>query len=121
MAPWRISRQTRTRNVACLGGIARSSLTLSSSARGFLGGLRFLYWTLRHSFRTSRAAALVGSSLLLFSVIRLEETNIIGPHHLMLACTLVIAGLGYQWCERPTVQAARQRAGRPYAAPSQIR
>jgi len=66
----------------------------------------FLYWTLRHSFRTSRAAALAGSSLLLFSVIRLEETNIIGPHHLMLACTLAIVALGYQWRDRPTLQAA---------------
>jgi hypothetical protein len=36
----------------------------------------FLYWTLRHSFRTSRAAAFVGSGLLLFSVIRVEETPI---------------------------------------------
>jgi hypothetical protein len=66
----------------------------------------FLYLTLTHSFRTSRAAALAGSSLLLFSVIRLEETNIIGPHHLMLACTLAIVGLGYQWRDSPTLQAA---------------
>jgi hypothetical protein len=65
-----------------------------------------LYWTLRRSFRTSRAAALVGSSLLLFSVIRLEETNIIGPHQLMLACTLAIVALGYQWRDRPTLRAA---------------
>jgi hypothetical protein len=66
----------------------------------------FLYWTLRHSFSTSRAAAFVGSCLLLFSVIRLEETNIIGPHHLMLTCTLVIAGLGYHWRDTPTLHAA---------------
>ena len=66
----------------------------------------FSYWTLRHSFKTSRAAALVGASLLLFSVIRLEETNIIGPHHLMLVCTLAMVGLGYQWRDRPTVKAA---------------
>jgi dolichyl-phosphate-mannose-protein mannosyltransferase len=65
----------------------------------------FLYWTLRHSFKTSRAAALVGSSLLLFSVIRLEETNIIGPHHLMLVCTIAIVGLGYQWRDKPSLQA----------------
>jgi Dolichyl-phosphate-mannose-protein mannosyltransferase len=65
-----------------------------------------LYWTLRRSFRTSRAAALAGSSLLLFSVIRLEETNIIGPHQLMLACTLAIVALGYQWRDRPTLRAA---------------
>jgi hypothetical protein len=43
---------------------------------------------------------------LLFSVIRLEETNIIGPHHLMLACTLVIVALGYQWRDRATRQSA---------------
>jgi hypothetical protein len=69
-------------------------------------GVGFLYWALRHCFRTSRAAALVGSSLLLFSVIRLEETNIIGPHHLMLACTLAIVALGYHWRERPAPLAA---------------
>jgi hypothetical protein len=66
----------------------------------------FLYWTLRHSFRTSRAAALAGSGLLLFSVIRLEETPVIGPHHLMLFCTLALGGLGYQWRNRPTGLAA---------------
>jgi hypothetical protein len=65
-----------------------------------------LYWTLRRSFGTSRGAALVGSSLLLFSVIRLEETNILGPHQLMLACTLAIFALGYQWRDRPTLRAA---------------
>jgi len=66
----------------------------------------FLYWTLRRSFKTSRAAALAGSSLLLFSVIRLEETNVVGPHHLMLLCTLAIAALGYQWRDQPTLQAS---------------
>jgi Dolichyl-phosphate-mannose-protein mannosyltransferase len=66
----------------------------------------FLYWTLRRIFATSRAAALAGSGLLLFSVIRLEETNLVGPHHLMLACTLAIVGLGYQWRERPVMRAA---------------
>ena len=65
-----------------------------------------LYLALRRSFRTSHGAALVGSSLLLFSVIRLEETNLIGPHHLMLACTLAIVALGYQWRDKPTLQAA---------------
>jgi len=65
-----------------------------------------LYWTLRRCFKTSRAAALAGSCLLLFSVIRLEETHIIGPHHLMLACTLATIGLGYQWRDRPTMQAS---------------
>ena len=65
-----------------------------------------LYLALRRSFSTSHAAALAGSSLLLFSVIRLEETNLIGPHHLMLACTLAIVALGYQWRDKPTLQAA---------------
>ena len=63
-----------------------------------------LYWTLRRSFRTSRAAALAGSSLLLLSVIRLEETNILGPHDLMLVCTLGIVGLGYHWLDMPSLQ-----------------
>lgn len=62
----------------------------------------FLYWTLRSSFGTSRAAALAGSSLLLFSVIRLRETPVFGPHHLILTCTLMLAGLGYQWRDRPS-------------------
>jgi Dolichyl-phosphate-mannose-protein mannosyltransferase len=86
-----------------------ASLELRSRFLSALVGsvaIGFLYWTLRHSFKTSRAAAFVGSSLLLFSVIRLEETNIIGPHHLMLACTLAIAGLGYHWRDRPTPQTA---------------
>jgi len=65
-----------------------------------------LYWALRRCFRTSRAAALAGSALLLFSVIRLEETNIIGPHHLMLVCTLLVVALGYEWRYRPTLGAA---------------
>jgi hypothetical protein len=65
-----------------------------------------LYWLLRYSFRTSRAAAIVGSGLLLFSVIRLGETPIIGPHHLILACTLGIIALGYKWYDRPGLQAA---------------
>ena len=65
-----------------------------------------LYFFLRHSFNTSRPAALAGSSLLLFSVIRLEETEIISMHHLMLACTIALAALGYHWHERPSLQAA---------------
>lgn len=64
-------------------------------------GVGFLYWILRRSFHTSRAAALMGSGLLLLSVIRLEETNVVGPHHLMLFCTLAFAGLGYGWLDRP--------------------
>jgi hypothetical protein len=66
----------------------------------------FLYWALRLHFRTSRAAALVGASLLLFSVIRLEETNVIGPHDLMLVSTLAIAAFGYQWRDKPTLHNA---------------
>ncbi|MFZ0804548.1 MAG: hypothetical protein WAN03_00115 [Candidatus Sulfotelmatobacter sp.] len=68
-------------------------------------GIGFLYWTLRRSFKTSKSAALVGSGLLLFSVIRLEETNVVGPHHLMLLTTLAIFGLGYHWRDQPTLQA----------------
>lgn len=64
-----------------------------------------LYWALRHSFGTSRAAALVGSGLLLFSVIRLAETNLIGPHHLMLFCTIAVMGVGFRWRNTPTIQA----------------
>jgi 4-amino-4-deoxy-L-arabinose transferase-like glycosyltransferase len=66
----------------------------------------FLYWALRYFFQTSRGAALSGSGLLLFSVIRLQETNVIGPHHLMLFCTLAIVVLGYHWRKHPTLRAA---------------
>jgi hypothetical protein len=68
-------------------------------------GVGFLYWILRESFKTSQAAALAGCSLLLFSVTRLKQTDIFGPHHLMLACTLAIIGLGYEWRDRPSLQA----------------
>jgi hypothetical protein len=66
----------------------------------------FLYWALRNVFRTSQAAALVGSGLLLFSVIRLEETNVIGPHHLMLLCTLTLLCLGFHWRDTPNKKTA---------------
>lgn len=66
----------------------------------------FLYWALRTFFATSRSAALAGSGLLLFSVIRLEETNVVGPHHLMLACALGILAFGYYWRNSPTLRAA---------------
>ena len=69
-------------------------------------GVGFLYWIFRYCFGTSRSGALVGAGLLVFSVIRLEETNIVGPHHLMLACTIAIIGLGYRWRDQPTVLAA---------------
>lgn len=66
----------------------------------------FLYWALRNVFQTSQAAALVGSGLLLFSVIRLEETNVIGPHHLMLLCTLVLLSLAFHWRDTPNQKTA---------------
>jgi len=68
-------------------------------------GVGLLYWILRHLFHTSRPAAIVGSALLLCSVIRLKETYILGPHHLMLLCTLLLAGLGYHWLETAPPQA----------------
>jgi hypothetical protein len=69
-------------------------------------GIGLLYWMLRHLFKTSRAAALVASGLLLMSVIRLQETSVVGPHQLMLVCTLLLMGLGFHWRDRPTLQAA---------------
>jgi hypothetical protein len=65
-----------------------------------------VYGALRHIFQTSRGAALASASLLLCSVIRLDETNIIGPHDLMLVCTLALLALGYHWRDRPTGGAA---------------
>lgn len=60
-------------------------------------GIGLVYILLRKCFGTSRMAALAGSGLLLLSVIRLQETNVIGPHHLMLVCALAMMGLGYYW------------------------
>jgi hypothetical protein len=69
-------------------------------------GIAFVYWACRYVFGTSRAAALVGSSLLLFSVVRLQDTPIMGPHHLMLAFTIVVVTLGYRWRERTDIRTA---------------
>lgn len=69
-------------------------------------GIGFLFTTLRHSFKASIPAALAASSLLLFSVIRLTDTNVIGPHPLMLACTIAVMGLGYQWREQANTRTA---------------
>jgi hypothetical protein len=44
----------------------------------------------------------------LFSVIRVEETNVVGPHHLMLFSSLAIIGLGYRWRGPPNVRAAAE-------------
>jgi hypothetical protein len=76
------------------------TVLVASSAIGLL------YWLLRSVFETSRSAAFVGSSLLLLSFIRLEETNVIGPHHLMVVCTLALLGLAYRFRDEPTRRAA---------------
>jgi len=65
-----------------------------------------LYWLLRRVFATSRPAALVGSGLWLLSFIRLEETNVIGPHHLMAVCTLALLGLAYRFRDEPSRRTA---------------
>jgi hypothetical protein len=87
--------------VGSLEGRARFPIALVSSL-----GIGFLYWALRNVFKTSQAAALVGTSLLLFSVIRLEETNVIGPHHLMLVCMLALLTLGFHWRDAPNKRTA---------------
>lgn len=69
-------------------------------------GIGLLYWLLMRCFKASRGAAVVGCALLLFSIIRVRETNVIGPHYLMLVCTLGVVGLGYRWRNELTVQAA---------------
>lgn len=69
-------------------------------------GIGLMYWMLRSCFGASRSAALVGPGLLVFSVCRLEETDVIGPHSLVLACTLAMLGLGYKWRDRPGWQSA---------------
>jgi hypothetical protein len=64
-----------------------------------------IYASLRHCFKTSRAAALVGASLYLFSGSRVVETNVIGPHGLMAVCTVALVALGYQWRNKPSLVA----------------
>jgi hypothetical protein len=93
----KLGQEVLAARVGSLEGHSRFFETLVGS---FAVGV--LYWALRCPFRTSRAAALAG-------VIRLEETNIIELHHPMLASTLAIVALGYQWltephCRRPLVR-----------------
>jgi hypothetical protein len=82
---------------------ARTRLPIAVVASMAIG---LVYWALRSVFKTSQAAALVGTSLLLLSVIRLEETNVIGPHHLMLVCSLALLSLGYRWRDTPSMKTA---------------
>ncbi len=65
-----------------------------------------MYLMLRRCFETSRAAAILGCGLLVFSVCRLDETDVIGPHSLFLGCTLAMLALGYKWREQPGWPAA---------------
>jgi hypothetical protein len=71
-------------------------LRLPEALMGSLA-IGLLYPILKYWLRTSSAAALAGSALLLFSVIRLQETNIIGPHHLILLWTLILLGFGFRF------------------------
>lgn len=64
------------------------------------------YWGLRHVFATSRLGALSGANLLMLSVIRIRETNIIGPHYPFLLWTVLVCILSYRWRYTPTIPAA---------------
>jgi hypothetical protein len=64
------------------------------------------YWGLRHVFATSRLGALAGATLFMLSVIRLRETNIIGPHYPFLLWTVLVCVLSYRWRHTPTISAA---------------
>jgi hypothetical protein len=64
------------------------------------------YWGLRHVFATSRLGALAGATLLMLSVIRIRETNIIGPHYPFLLWTVLVCVLTYRWRHTPTISAA---------------
>lgn len=66
---------------------------LSSLAIGLM------YWAVRWVFGSSRLGAMVGCTLLALCVIRLQDTNVIGPHDLILAFILAIFVLGYRWRE----------------------
>ena len=61
-----------------------------------------VYWALRSVFDVSQAGSIVGSCLLLFSDIRLQETEVIGPHGLTLLFTLLLVVLGWRWRYTPT-------------------
>jgi len=60
------------------------------------------YAALRHGFRTSAPAAITGALLLALSGIRITETNVIGPHHLLLGCSLALTALAFAWRDEPT-------------------
>jgi hypothetical protein len=64
------------------------------------------YWGLRHTFKASRFGALAGATLLLFSVIRLQETPVIGPHYPMLTLLVLVITLGYRWLNVATIATA---------------
>lgn len=85
-------------------GSLETRLRFFNALAGSLG-IGLVYWILRDLFGTSRAAALVGAGLLMFSVVRLGETNVIGPHYLMLLSTILITGLGFHWRNTPTIKA----------------
>lgn len=61
-------------------------------------------WLITHRLlHRSTLAAWVAASLLLGSVIRLSETNIIGPNPSMLLWTLAVVGVGLVWREKRTL------------------
>jgi hypothetical protein len=64
------------------------------------------YWGIRHTFGGSRFGALAGAILLLFSVIRLQDTNVIGPHYPMLTVVVLVMTLGYRWRDVATIGTA---------------
>lgn len=64
--------------------------------------IALIYLGVRFAFGGSRTAGLVASGLLMFSVIRLEETNIFGPHTALLLCVLSLFVVGYLWRDGAT-------------------
>ncbi len=87
------------------GWAVETRLRFFSALVGSLG-VGLVYPALRYCFQTSRAAALTASALLLFSVTRIQETNIFGPHDAVLTACLVLMALGYRWRDSPRPRTA---------------
>jgi len=91
-------------------GILPGPISLEARLRlplAFVGSLAIAltYLGVRFAFAGSRTAGLVASALLMLSVIRLEETNVLGPHAPLLLCVLSVFIVGYSW--RNTVTPGR--------------
>jgi len=65
-----------------------------------------IYVGLRRVFATSEEAALLAALLLGLSIIRVQETNIIGPHYPMVLWVALVPILGFHWLGSSSTRSA---------------